>query len=106
LLVRLAMLLIFVDDRPAGALVSGDVAQIFGRHRVEKERFALARCLLGVRLEGVARGAGALQVVVALREAEIDQLALVAGREPTERLGRRAGRAGPPPPAEQPAPPP
>ena len=78
-------------DQPADdAEVFVVVAELARRDGVEEERFALARGLLDVRLDAVARVARPLQEVVALGEPQLDELAVVALRGLAQALERRA----------------
>ena len=54
------------------------VAELARGDGVEEERLALPRRLVDVRLDAVARRAGALQEIVALGEAQVDELSFVA----------------------------
>src|SRR5262249_17887736 len=56
---------------------------------VEIQRFGLARRMVDIRPHSVARASHTLQKIVALREPKIDQLAIVARRNPTQHLERR-----------------
>ena len=79
------------DQPPDDAQILGVVAELAARDRVEKERLALARRLLDVRPDAVARVARPLQEVVALGE---PQLRPARGRRPAPPgAGRRRRRA-------------
>ena len=78
------------DDAPDDAEVFVVAAEVARRDRVEEERFALARALVEIRPDPVAGVARALQEVVALGEAQLDDLAVVVPRRLAQAFERRA----------------
>ena len=88
--VRLARLIReFPDLQPPGQIDDDvDSRRPFGDLLVEVERLALSRCFFDVRLHSVARVSRPLQEIVALGQAQIHQLAVVAVRRRAQRLER------------------
>ena len=77
------------DDAAHRSDVLGVIAELARRDRVEEERFAATRAFLGVGTHAVARAARALHEVVALGQAQVDQLAIVARGGPAQTVEDR-----------------
>ena len=75
-----------VDDLAHGLLELGRVTEIGGGERIEEQRLALTRSPGRVRLDGVARRADALLVIVAFGQPQLDELAVVPGGKRPEHL--------------------